>query len=105
MASPPTRRRWFRLTLLGFAALFFAANGGKSNPGGPFISVMCDVLPVALAIYSLTASVRLLSDESVLVRVLAFVPMSTAMFAIVSVARNILQFWSNACARGPMIDF
>jgi len=95
--------RWFRLTLIGIVALWFAATGAKANPGGPFISVTFDILPVVTGVYVLTAAVRLLRDKNTYTRGLAFVPMLPAVFAISGVATNVLAFWTRYAARGPMI--
>ncbi len=102
--TPFPKRRFILLTLLGLLAFVFAGGGAKTNPGGPFISVLCDILPVVVAIYTLAATVRLLADNRVLVRLLAFIPMPPAIFAIDFVANNMLSFWSNPYARGPTIS-
>jgi hypothetical protein len=95
-----TKRRWFRLTALGMVALWFALLGAKTNPGGPFISVMHDIMPLGVAAFVLVAAVRCLWERA---RALWFFPMFPAILAIVFAARNLLEFWTNAYSRGPLI--
>jgi len=103
--TPDKPRRWFILTLLGTASLYFAFLGSKINPGGPFISIMHDIIPFAVAGMVLIASVRCLRDKGVCQRMLALIPMVPATVTIPVVVNNVLDFWTRAHARGDLIGF
>ena len=94
-------RCWIILALCAI----LVATSGRRIPGGPFISIHSDILPVAgcAALFAFAAmSLRTSSRER---RVLLFFPMlgSVALSALAVV--NVISFWRDPFARGDLVGW
>lgn len=93
------------VTALAVLALFFAVAGGKTNPGGPFISISCDVMPFAIAFFVTLRSLLFLRTRWFWLRLGSLVPIAIACLIIAVVVNNVLDFWFRLHSRGDFIGF
>jgi hypothetical protein len=95
--------------LHAFAAMFF---GGflrpglvRSVPGGPFVSISHDVLPILFFGLSIGFCIRLLKHQSGYIRLFAFLLACVNASLVCSVMSDMISFWLSPRSRGQLIAF
>src|SRR5262249_16655372 len=78
---------------------------GRIVPGGPFLSVSGDLVPIALCLTILTVCVTWFRGETLAGKVFLLVVMLSATVLLARLLESILLFWFRPYARGVLIDW
>jgi hypothetical protein len=100
--SPPGQNWLTVAVIFTVLALLLGGQRPRVNPGGPFISLVGDVLPMALAVAAIGYSLAAMRRGEIPVKVAALVIIVVAGIAIRNVLSSILAFWFRPTARGDL---
>jgi hypothetical protein len=106
LPNAPQPAKQNRLTIAVIFALLALLLGGQSpriNPGGPFISLIGDILPTALAVAAIGYCFAAMRRAGIPVTVTALVIITVATIAIGNVFSSIVAFWFRPTARGDLL--
>ena len=102
------RRSPWRIVLGGVAfslavpAIFFAGQMPRVIPGGPFISIIGDVLPFLAALAAIVFGFVCLRASGTAPKLIAIIAITIATVAIAQVIRDVYSFWQYPYARGDL---
>jgi hypothetical protein len=91
--------------ILSMIALLIGGEMPKIRPGGPFISVTHEVLPLILSLWVIYDCLSRLRLRVFGPRLAALVVSLLATLAIAKVLITIIAFWMHPYARGDLIGF
>jgi hypothetical protein len=101
--ASPVGRNWLTVAVIfAVLALLLGGHRPRINPGGPFISLIGDVLPTALAVAAIGYSFAAMRRAEIPVTVTALVIITVAAIAIGNVLSSIVAFWFRPTARGDL---
>jgi hypothetical protein len=88
---------------LAFAALLCGGHTPRVRPGGPFISLIGDVLPVFMALVAIGFAFYIMWSHRLFIRLNAWFTILIALIAIGMVYVDIYRFWIRPYARGELL--
>jgi len=86
-------------------AIMLIPYSGKIIPGGPFLSIRGDVMPIIISCIVLTIGLRAYRTASLGSRLLILLFCGIALFFIITVLENVVMFATDKYARGPLLDW
>lgn len=90
------------LTVVAFC---FAGMSVRSAPGGPFFSVMGDIVPALAALIAIRLALFNLRVNNTGIRLIAFGFLVLATLVLSSITNDVYSFWYRPSARGVLIGF
>lgn len=98
-----TSDRIGKMIVYALLALLFGGNAPRIVPGGPFISLIGDILPTAAACAAIYTGFRVIRGPSLPRKVIAVLAIVIATVAIGRVLASVYTFWVRPYARGSLI--
>jgi len=100
--SPPVKRMVWAWGL-SIVAVWNGGCGSKIVPGGPFISVIWDILPSLFALTAIGLSLRNIRERPGYWIASSLVAITLSNFALANVISSVVTFWHRPYARGVLI--
>jgi hypothetical protein len=112
-ATRPERARcdpaiWPSVRAFGVAVIVqaaLAATDVKFTPGGPFISIHAEVIPVLICLVILTLGTRALFSGKPMRRVAVAAIMVISSLIALGAVRNVVSYWQAPRSRGALVGF
>ena len=97
--------RLYWIAGLTFYSIFLGGSAQRIVPGGPFISVTGDILPVLSCFIVMTLGLTLYRTKNQLANLIAVITTLAACVIITQVATDVMRFWVRPAARGVFIGW
>lgn len=99
----PPRLRW----MIGLALFSFLMGGSLQRivPGGPFISVISDILPSVAALISIRLGLLILRGKNPGAKFVALLFILLATLSLARIMTVVYLFWNRPYARGDLFGF
>jgi hypothetical protein len=105
MTVAQLEKRTSLMALALFVSWILSGTSEKCIPGGPFVSIVGELLPVVISFLVLTTGFLSLQNAPGIGKFIVAVLMCIGAALIADVSRQVLSFWFNPYARGTLISW
>jgi len=105
---PDERRHYRKMTytfLFSMYAFVFGGSTQRAIPGGPFLSVTGDLLPMAFAVLAVVLGLTLCRGKDAGTRIAVSLMLLVATVAFARTFNDVYLYWNSPYARGDFWSF